>query len=83
MIHNPVERKKFNDALQEISNSMTRIEAEKDLIKNIVDELVKSSEIPKKTINKLARIFYKQNFSQEAQAFEELETLYEEVVNLK
>ena len=83
MIHNPVERKKFNDALQEISNSMTRIEAEKSLIKNIVDELVTSSEIPKKTINKLARIFHKQNFSQEAQAFEELETLYEEVVNLK
>jgi len=82
MISNPADRKKFNDALQEISNSMTRVSAEKDLIKDIVKDLSDSFELPKKTVNKLARIYHKQNFTQEAQDFEELETLYEEVVNL-
>ena len=33
MISNDVDRKKFKDALQEISNSFTRVAAEKDLIK--------------------------------------------------
>lgn len=82
MISNQEDRKKFNQALQEISNSMTRIAAEKDLIKEIVSDLSEKFELPKKTINKLAKIYFKQNFSQEAQQFDELETLYEEVVKL-
>lgn len=82
MISNEVDRKKFNDALQEISNSKTRIAAERDLIKDIVADLAEQFELPKKTINKLSNIYHKQSFSQEAQEFDELETLYEEVVNL-
>lgn len=82
MISNEADRKKFNDALQEISNSKTRISAERDLIKEIVDDLAEQFELPKKTINKLANIYHKQSFSKEAQEFDELETLYEEVVNL-
>lgn len=82
MINNEVDRKKFKDALQEISNSYTRVAAEKDLIKEIVDDLAESFELPKKTINKLARIFYKQNLTQEVEDFDEVQTLYEEVVNL-
>jgi uncharacterized protein YukE len=80
MINNPEDRKKINGALQEISNSMTRIEAEKDLIKNIVNDLSEEFQLPKKTVNKLARVFHKQNFDQESQDFDELETLYEEIV---
>lgn len=82
MINTDIDRKKFNDALQEISNSKTRISAERDLIKEIVDDLAEQFELPKKTINKLANIYHKQSFSKEAQEFDELETLYEEVVNL-
>ena len=81
-ISNPADRKKFKDALQEISNSMTRISAERDLIKETAKDLSDGFQIPKKTINKIARIFHNQNFTQEAQEFEDLETLYEEVVNL-
>jgi hypothetical protein len=80
MINNPEDCKKINDALQEVSNSMTRIEAEKDLIKNIINDLSEDFQLPKKTINKLARVFHKQNFDQESQDFDELETLYEEIV---
>ena len=80
MISNPEQRKKFQGALQEISNSLTRISAERDLIKDIVAELTQEFELPKKTVNKLARIYHKQNFNQEAQEFSDLEALYEEVV---
>ena len=80
MINNPADRKKINGALQEISNSMTRVGAERDLIKDIVTNLSEEFELPKKTVNKLARIFHKENFSQEAQEFDELETLYEEII---
>jgi hypothetical protein len=33
MLSNPADRKKIREALQEISNSMTRIEGERDYIK--------------------------------------------------
>jgi hypothetical protein len=82
MINNEVDRKKINGALQEASNSMTRIAAEKDLIKTILSDLSDTFQLPKKTVNKLARVYHKQNFNEEAQDFEELETLYEEVVKL-
>ena len=82
MISNEVDRKKFKDALQEISNSKTRIAAENDFIKEVLADLSESFELPKKTINKLATIYHKQNMDAEAAQFEELEALYEEVVNL-
>jgi uncharacterized protein YydD (DUF2326 family) len=81
MISNEVDRKKFKSALQEISNSFTRTAAEKELIKEIVDDLAESFELPKKTVNKLARIYYKQNLSQEVEEFDEVQALYEEIVN--
>jgi len=82
MISNEVDRKKFKDALQEIADSYTRVSAEKDLVKDIIADLSETFELPKKTISKLAKVYYKQNMTQEAEEFDELETLYEEVVNL-
>jgi hypothetical protein len=82
MISNEVDRKKFKDALQEIADSYTRVSAEKDLVKDIIADLSETFELPKKTVSKLAKVYYKQNMTQEAEEFDELETLYEEVVNL-
>ena len=82
-ISSAVDRKKIRDALQEISNSMTRIAAERDLIKDIVGDVSENFELPKKTVNKMARVYHKQSFGQEQQQFSEFESLYEEVVNLQ
>jgi regulator of replication initiation timing len=82
-ISNPADRKKIRDALQEVSNSMTRISAERDLIKEIVSELAEEYELlSKKQINKMARVYHKQNFSEEQAASSEFELLYEEIVLL-
>lgn len=86
MISNPTDRKKIRDALQEASNSMTRIEAERDLIKQIKSDLADEygdAGLNKKTIAKLVRVFHKRNFQEEQAAQSEFETLYEEIVNLK
>ena len=47
-ISSPADRKKIKDALQEISDSMTRIQAERDLIKDIVKEVADTHQLPKK-----------------------------------
>ena len=81
MISNPEDRKKFRNAINEISNSYTRIQAERDLIKDIVVDISDKLQIPKRTITKIARIYYKQNFTEEQQSFEEMENLYEEMTS--
>ena len=68
MISNPADRKKIKDALQEISDAMTRIAAEKDLIKEIVADVSDNFQMEKKTVNKMARVYHKQYFINEQQA---------------
>lgn len=83
-ISSPADRKKIRDALQEISDSMTRIEAERDLIKDIKATLHEDFKevLTRKQIGKMARVYHKQNFSQEQAESEQFEQLYEEVVLL-
>jgi Transcriptional regulator DsbA len=76
----PKERKKVMDALVEISHSMTRIEAERDLIKSVLERLEDELEIPKKATRKLAKIYHKQNYTEVQAEQSELETLYETIV---
>jgi uncharacterized protein (DUF342 family) len=73
------DRKKVHNSLVEASNSLTRIDAERDLIKNIINDTSKNFQIPKKTIKKLVRVYHKQNFSEEVATHEEFENLYETV----
>ena len=83
-ISSPEDRKKIKDALQEISNSMTRIEAERDFIKDVKNDLHDQFKeiLTKKQISKMARVYHRQNFTEEVAAAEEFESLYETVINL-
>lgn len=82
-ISSPADRKKIRDALQEASNSMTRISAERDLIKDIAKDLADNYQLSKKHVRKMIRVYHKQNFSEEVADQNEFEQLYEEVVNLQ
>jgi regulator of replication initiation timing len=78
-ITSPTDKKKFFDAIVEISNSLLRIEAERDLIRETVKELSAEHQVPKKTINKIAKTYHKQNLTQEVLAHEEFVELYDSV----
>lgn len=75
-----VSRKKIKDALQEISDSFTRISAERDVIKDIVDSVSQQYKLPKKYVNQIARAYHKQNFANIVAENEQLEILYETIV---
>lgn len=83
MISSPEDRKKFQGAIQEISNSMTRMEAERDLIGEIIKELSDEFNMNKKIIRKIARAYHKQNLAEEQHDHEEFVEVYEEVINSK
>lgn len=59
--NDPATIKQIKDACFEISASFTRIEGEKDLIKETMITLKESTGIPKKHLNKIARLYHKSN----------------------
>jgi hypothetical protein len=65
--------------LNEISNSLTRIEAERDLIKEILERMQEEFEIPKKLSRKLAKTYHKKNYEQEVADQEDFNNVYESV----
>jgi FixJ family two-component response regulator len=83
MITNPEDKRKFQNAIQEISNSMTRTEAERDLINEVIKNLSEDFDMNKKIIRKIARAYHKQNLAEEQNDHEEFVEVYEEVISAK
>ena len=76
---NPEQKKKLQGAIREISASMTRTEAERDLIREIVKEQSQELQIPKKIITKIAKTYHKQSLTQDIQDHEDFVELYDKV----
>lgn len=83
MISNPEDKKRIAGAIKEISDSMTRMDAEKDLIKDIVQVTFENHSIDKKHLRKLANIYHKANIDLVRTEHDEIETLYEELFKQK
>lgn len=77
----PAARKAIKDCMQEVSNSMTRIEGERDFIKEAINNICEEYQLSKKTFRKLVRTYHKQNFSNEVADHEEFELMYTELTN--
>ena len=77
MISSLEDRKKLLGAVKEISNSMTRADAERDFQKDAITAIADKLDLEKKYVRKLAVIFHKQNYNEVQQEREELEVLYE------
>ena len=76
---NPEDQKKIRGALQEIADAMTRITAERELIKDIKDSLKEDFELPPKFITKMAKTYFSQNFDAVVTEADDFQTLYETI----
>jgi hypothetical protein len=75
----PQDKKKLENALKDMSASMARQSAERDLQKNVIGDICEELDLNKKVFRKLAKVYHKQNFGEEVQLHEEFENLYETV----
>ena len=75
-----IDRKKIKGLLEEMSNSMTRQEGEREFQREAIKAAAENSGIDKKLLRKLSRIYHKQSFTEEQQTNEELTQLYESIV---
>ncbi len=78
---NLADQKAILAAVKEASNSLIRIEAEKDQVKTIVEDLAEKYEgLNKKFIRKLISVYHKQNFDKVTTEMSEFEQLYTTIV---
>lgn len=73
---NPADRKKVNDAITEISNSLTMIESQRDNINQTLANLDEQFGLPAKYMRKVAKIYHKQNLVDVVSEFDEVESIY-------
>jgi lysyl-tRNA synthetase class I len=68
------DREKVKDAIRKIDDSLTRVAAEKDFTKTVIDTLADDTGLDKKLIRKMAKTFHKATFKldvDENNSFEE------------
>lgn len=70
-------RQKIKSALQEAVNSKVRVDAEKDLQKNIYDALKEHIDITRKEFNVLVKAHYKQDLQQEVDELSNMDETYQ------
>ena len=74
------DREKLFKVIKECSDSMTRMDAEKDYQREAIADTSKNMQLPKKLVAKLVKVYHKQNFDEEVAVAEQFENLYETVV---
>jgi archaellum component FlaC len=74
------DKKRIKGCIEEISNSLTRIDSEKAFIKEAVESCAEDVAIDKKHLRKMANIHHKQNLSEVVGEIEDVEALYEGVM---
>ena len=79
MITNPKDKEKLIGGIKELSNSMVRIDSEREFQKDAVDNIADETGVDKKYIKRLATVYHKQTFAKVQSETEEFETLYEEL----
>lgn len=76
------EKKIVKKALSEMCDSMTRVDGERDLMKNIVANVKENTTLTPKVFRKLARTAYKDNIDEERETFAEFDMVFEELKNV-
>jgi hypothetical protein len=79
-ISNPADREKLLKVIRECSESMTRMDAEKDYVKEAIGAISKDLQLPKKLVSKMVKVYHKQNYSEEVVTHEQFQILYETII---
>lgn len=81
--YTPTQLKEIKGKFDEISNSLTRIEAERDLIKEIFSDLKETYEVPPKIARKLAKTYHKRNIQEVVAEHSDFQETYDTVFDVK
>jgi predicted TPR repeat methyltransferase len=76
---NPADVKMIRDAGREWSDSMNRIDAEKEQQKAVIEMIVEKTELPKSFVTRLFKDYHKDTFDKQFQENEDYQELFESI----
>ena len=79
----PKERDKMKGMLTEMTHRLRQIDDNREAMKEIADEVIKTYGLQRKIVNKLARTMYKHDYADIQAEQEHFEILYETLVEGK
>ena len=79
MLSTPEDKKLLRGMIEELDSSMTRVDAEKDLQKDILARAQEELGIKKALVSKLAKIYHTQSIDKVVTEKTEIEDVYEEL----
>lgn len=74
------QKKRLKGVITELSNSFTRMAAERDFVKETLSDIQDELNVDKKIVRKLAKAYFASSFDKEAVEFETYETFYESLL---
>ena len=77
----PNDKTIIKDARNDRVDSMTRIAAEKDLQKQLSQQVKENTPVSPRVFRKMASVAFKANFAEEQAVNEEFEVLYKEIIS--
>jgi len=75
------DRKKIKSAMKDVSNAMTKIEAQQEYIKDVCVRMDEEFDLPKAKFKKVATMYHKGNMDIVKEEQSEIEDLYEAAVD--
>jgi hypothetical protein len=79
----PEDREKLKVAIGKVDDSLTRVTAERELIKGTIDDLADQIGLDKKLIRKMAKTYHKASFSMDKEEFETFEEMYSTIFKVE
>ncbi len=75
------DRKTLRKAIMEINDSMTRVDSERDLQKEIIAEIHDKLAVDKKLLRRMAKAYYKSSFNNEVEENNSFEEFYDTIIH--
>jgi len=80
VLSNPKDRDDLLKVIKECSDSMTRIDGEKDFMKEAIKDVCDKLQLPKRLVGRMVKVYHKQSYDEEVATHDQFETLYETVI---
>lgn len=74
------QKKELKEAIQQLNDSMTRVAAERDYQKESVNSISDKTGVDKKIVRRMAKVYFKANYSQEQEENRNFEEFYDGVM---
>lgn len=74
------DKNKLRSAIQSLNDSMTRAAAERDFQKEAINEVADATGVDKKIIRRMAKVYFRANYSQEQEDNRQFEEFYDGVM---